>query len=214
MIFEDVNKAEVELLLSNHKQVPASSLLYLINYAGLTDRYMERNNISVTWDNIGNLMLYHKLYNSLPSVGIRLKEPHEDLIKGVLLCKITNRDFLFSESNFKEDCKRYSKEYRSIIEERLYPLVMPCNCDDPLENLEYASILRGLNAKEITLDQEKVEEFLGNIRKCEINQIRNSHSPTPIREFDEYNKDNPTPIDTTDNEIEWINLENMELAFS
>ena len=111
MIFEDVNKAEVELLLSNHKQVPASSLLYLINYAGLTDRYMERNNISVTWDNIGNLMLYHKLYNSLPSVGIRLKEPHEDLIKGVLLCKITNRDFLFSESNFKEDCKRYSKEY-------------------------------------------------------------------------------------------------------
>ena len=143
MIFKDIPLSDVSSLLSNIDHLPEASLIYLINFAGLTDMYMEENKLTYSYENIGLLTLYHKLFHNLPRIKLNLSEPNDSTAKALLLVKIIGDGIFFCENDLEECCKEYSEKYRRTIEDTIYPLVVNCK-QDPFEGIDFNMITRGI----------------------------------------------------------------------
>ena len=158
MIFSDIDINDVRELMTKSKELPAVPLLYLINYAGLTDDYMHRFDMTFTEDNIGFLAIYHKLYHSLPKYKLNLANPNKDTAKALLLCRICGENEILSESSLEEDCKNFARKNRRHIEDVMYPILIDCETD-PLANIDFNKVMRS-SGKDIEIDEQKLNSLL------------------------------------------------------
>lgn len=158
MLFSDININDVRGLMEKSRNLPAAPLLYLINFAGLTDEYMHNNKMEYTSDNIGFLAIYHKLYHSLPSDRLNLSKPNENTAKALLLSKMLGQEVIFSETSLEEDCNNYAKKNRRLIEDTLYPILVDCETD-PLSNLNFSKIMRSCGG-EVEIEQGYLDYIL------------------------------------------------------